>query len=121
MTPYTFTTDSVLRLYHGSDSESIKYIAANGIQYESALELGDGNFWATPDVDTAKWFAQVNPKGGDPMVLHFELGSSLVLHLQSQDPPHLLEHVGGVPAYEFFPDCFEVVNSSMRNVHTIAF
>ena len=49
-------------LYHGTDSQSAKNIVENGLSHDAAEPFGgDGSFYMTDDLDTARTFAAVNP------------------------------------------------------------
>ena len=65
--------------YHGSDVESIESLILGGIDMNAAGELGGGDlFWMTESLETARVFADSNPKFGPPAVAATTLPRSVV-------------------------------------------
>jgi hypothetical protein len=108
-------------LYHGTDVESAAWIAQYGLNYERARLFGGGSFWATTDPDSATWCAYVNPAGGPPGLVRFELIGDVILSLMSRNPAwaidRTLEYQSMQPAqtYEFLPSSFSAVSRAMTN------
>jgi hypothetical protein len=107
-----------IRLHHGTDWQSAQSIAAFGLDASLAAQYnGTGEFWATTDEIIASWFAKVNPAGGPPAMLKFEISEAVITDLLSQGPALLIVHSS--TAYEFLPSSFSALNLHMVNKRVI--
>jgi hypothetical protein len=105
----------LIRLYHGTDWQSAQRIASFGLNANQAAQYNtSGEFWATTDEVIAGWFAQVNPAGGTPAKLEFEVSKELLAELLSEVPPAALRHSSAT--YEFLPASFRRLNLHMVNI-----
>ena len=122
--PFIITTSTTirqrrwLRLYHGTDIGSAAYIIDFGLDQARSLAYGGGTFCATMDFSMACTFADLNPAGGPPIILGFDIASTVFCDLITQSPPLVSEIIG--VGYEFFPQSYEIMNESMINKTAIA-
>jgi hypothetical protein len=77
-----------------------------------------GEFWATADQSVADTFAQVNPAGGVPARLDFDLPLRILVALLSSAPPRAYQH--GDDDYEFLPTGFVLLNAHMANSQVVS-
>jgi len=106
-------------LHHGTDLGSANDIAVNGLEVARAAAFnGGGEFWATVDVAMADLFAQVNPAGGLPARLDFELPVAVLEALLTSNPPQAYQH--GADVYEFLPTAFATLNAFMANRQVVS-
>jgi hypothetical protein len=105
-------TSGTIRLHHGTDLASANDIALNGLDGARAAAFnGSGEFWATVDVAMADTFAQVNPAGGPPARLDFDLPVAVLVALLTANPPRAYQH--GPDVYELLPAGFPSLNAHM--------
>jgi hypothetical protein len=108
-----------IRLHHGTDLGSANDIAANGLDAARAAAFNEGGeFWATMDVAMADTFAQVNPAGGTPARLDFDLPMTVLAALLAANPPRAYQH--GADVYEFLPAAFATLNAAITNRHVVS-
>jgi hypothetical protein len=104
-----------VRLYHGSILASARSIEVDGLNRTSAIAAaGTGEFWATIDLSAAITFAQTATLIGIPIVLRFDLSSSVINTCLERN--WLAIHGQGQTDYEFSPRSFSLVNRSMNNL-----
>ena len=110
---------AVLRLHHGTDLASANDLLNNGVDAGKAAAFNvSGEFWTTTDVAVADTFAQVNPAGGTPARLEFDLPMPVLTALLPTTPPQAYQH--GSDAYEFLPTAFASLNAHLANRQVIS-
>lgn len=109
----------LVRLHHGTDTESAFWIAEKGLNQEKAIAIsgGDGEFWATTTRDKAELFSGLNPSGGVPAIVSFDLPTATLEWCMSQAEPLAVEIDSDV--YRLYPGSFHKINCSMTNVVTV--
>jgi hypothetical protein len=113
---------AVLRLHHGTDEASANALLLHGVDQTEAAKFNmSGEFWATTSSADADTFAQVNPAGGAPARLSFDLPLWAPQALWSSSPPGVYQHTtGGVDWYEFLPSSFPLLNEQMTNREVVS-
>src|SRR5215207_2636302 len=103
---------AVLRLHHGTDEASANALLLHGVDQTQAAAFNlSGEFWATTSSADADAFAQVNPAGGPPARLSFDIPLWALQALLSSSPPRAYQHTtSGVDWYEFLPSGFPLLN-----------
>lgn len=111
--------NGLLRLHHGTDLNSALDIMHNGLDQTNAAALNvSGEFWATTDQNMADVFAQVNPTGGQPARLDFDIPLQVVLDLIAAIPPQAIRD--GEDVYEFLPSSYAVLNQHLTNRQVVS-
>jgi hypothetical protein len=114
------------RFFHGTLRGSAGSIVAVGVDYDRIKELGgDGFFWATADVEIARYHASLAEQqllftGGPPgqALVAFDLPVTVVENFQSQQPePWVWVYSHG---YKFTPASYSTLNREMKSIE-IAF
>jgi hypothetical protein len=96
-----------MRLFHGTDKGSADDIMRSGVNAGLAASFNaTGEFWATSDIDLADIFAQVNPAGGEPARLEFEIPDERLTWLLAQGWVLTSDR----DLYEFLPMSFLELN-----------
>jgi hypothetical protein len=117
--PSTGTTAGFIRLHHGTDVTSAQDILHNGLnQASAAVHNVSGEFWTTTDIPSADVFAQVNPVGGIPARLSFDLPEQILAALLAAHPPRVYQQ--GSLEYEFLPASFPLLNQHMTNRQVVS-
>jgi hypothetical protein len=91
----------------------------NGLDQARAAAFNEGGeFWATTDLAMANTFAQVNPAGGIPTRLDFDVPVAVLAALLGANPPQAYQH--GNDVYEFLPPGFLLLNLHMANRQVVS-
>lgn len=108
----------ILRLFHGTDIQSANDILQHGVdEAKAAAWNGSGEFWATSDVNGARWYAISNPASPPAACIGFDLPWAILQALLTQVPVVVICH--GEHDYEFLPECFAELNRSMSNCQVV--
>lgn len=117
----TASSDGCLRLFHGTLSSSVGSIITHGIDHAKLKEYGSGEFWATPDLELARYYAgiaeqQLMFRAGPPgqAIMGFDLRIDAIHGFQGHLPePWVWVHPQG---YQFSPECYSVLTNTLTNV-----
>ncbi len=102
---------------HGSDVASVDDIVRNGLNRAKAAELGGGDvFWALPEsaLDSARVFAQVNPRGGATAILKLELPERVGQSLIDRGLLKVRTIEDGTKWFEFSEEAWDLINEFGR-------
>jgi hypothetical protein len=103
-----------IRFHHGTDQTSANDLLQNGVNQQSAAAWnGSGEFWATIDHHTAKWFALSNPNSPPAACFEFDLAESVLVLILQINPPAAKRH--GVADFEFLPASHALLNQHMTS------
>lgn len=127
---YTITSNSVtaapqsagmVQLFHGTDAGTALDFDKHRLDYHRLSYYGGSEFCATTSQSSAEVYALVNPAGGSPIVIRFELPTVFLQSLLTHDDPEMvMAHIDQFgPWYQFYPCSFSIMNEAMSNITTL--
>lgn len=106
--------EKLIHFHHGTDHASANELLQNGVSQQLAAAWnGSGEFWATTDHNTAKWFGLSNPNSPPAACFEFDLPESVLLAILQMNPLGARRH--GANDYEFLPASHALLNQHMTN------
>ena len=108
---------NAVRLFHGTDIESAKYIARFGVSQERIFEIsGCDEFWMTTDSTDAAVFAGMSPiADGARGVVSFDLPYVTVETCLASESIEIHDQI----CVQFFPGSFSAINTDRSNVSVV--